>query len=496
MRWMVMLASLLIVAQVAAEPPAAVVALQEQVRTLIETAEPSIAAIVVSTNPAYPALDGKNKPGTLGNYFSVGPRTDGIVPPTRDPLDLSDPRNAADNTFGSGIVLDSRGTLLTNYHLIEGARKIFVRFSDGQSSYADIHAADARSDLAVLRMLSPFSKPRKPVKFGRVQMHDEPLRKATIYRGQFIVAMAHPFATGFRDGKASASSGMISNLRRRAPNLGSDESRQTLLHHYSNLLQTDTRLSVGSSGGAIFNLDGEVIGLQTAIAAISGSEAGGGYAIPMDPIYRRIVEVLRTGQEVEYGFLGVSPGRMTATGLRLGNVSSNSPASRAGLQDGDLIVSVDGRPITELEDLFLLVGGSLAETEIVLEIQRDKAHHVVKPRLAKFAHTFPSIASEQPEPVFGLRVDHSSLLAQQPMLIGERRTITRGVVVRDIEPGSPAAEKLAPAVAGKSMVIISVNGKSVTTPTEFYELTKGIKRITLQLRGATDRTEARTITLP
>ena len=272
---------------------------------------PGIVAIVVSSNPAYDAFKPaeKSQPGVLGGYLTRLRPTDPAMPTERDRLDLSDSRNAADNNFGSGIVIDRDGRVLTNYHLIENAKKIYVRFADGKGSYADIHAADARSDLAVLRMQNPMEK--KPIRFASVRLDDSPSgEKANVFRGQFVLALAHPFAAGFNDGKASASWGMISNVRRRSSPLLGEQSRDGFLYQYSNLLQTDARLNLGASGGALLNLDGEVIGLLSATAAVAGSETSGGYAVPMDPIYRRIVEVLKEGREVEYGFLARLAGRL------------------------------------------------------------------------------------------------------------------------------------------------------------------------------------------
>src|SRR5207248_9225764 len=138
--------------------------------------------------------------------------------------------------------------------------KVFVRLPDRQGSYADIHAADPRSDLAVLRLLNPKLALR-PLKLGEGE-------KAK--RGQFVLSLANPFAAGFRDGKPSASWGIVSNLRRRAPGPAREEERAKTLHHYGTLIQTDARLNLGCSGGALIDLQGRLIGLTSATAAIAG----------------------------------------------------------------------------------------------------------------------------------------------------------------------------------------------------------------------------------
>ena len=124
-----------------------------------------------------------------------------------------------------------------------------------------------------------------------------------------MICLANPFAAGFRDGSPSASWGIISNLHRRASGVTSEIERpgvKPTLHHYGTLIQTDVRLALGCSGGALLNLDGELIGLTTAQAALVGSEAPGGFAVPLDGPMKRIIDVLVRGDEVEYGFLGVT----------------------------------------------------------------------------------------------------------------------------------------------------------------------------------------------
>lgn len=166
-----------------------------------------------------------------------------------------------------------------------------------------------------------------------------------IRKGQFVLSIANPFAAGFRDGSPSASFGIVSNLRRRAPGPANEADRSKVtLHHYGTLIQTDARLTLGCSGGALLNLNGELIGLTTSQAALLGSETPGGFAIPFDDGLKRIVEVLRQGKEVEYGFLGVSMDR-GGKGVRIERTVAGSPAQKVGLQPGHYIVSIAGHPV-------------------------------------------------------------------------------------------------------------------------------------------------------
>ena len=280
---------LLMAAVALSEPPPAVAVLQEQVKAVVEKTNGAIVAVVVShdprhgePDPARPWLLGEHARGMLapmgfGRGFGRGAFG---REPERDKLDLSDPLNAADYTFGSAIVLDARaGLVLTSFHLIDGARKVYVR-GPGGGWYANVHAADARADLAVLKLIPndarPFDK-LKPLPIGTVRTHDDPAAgKATLHRGQFVLTVGHPHTAGFADGQPSVGWGMVANLRQRGPNPNAEEQRTAYLSHYASLLQIDARLALGGSGGALLNLDGELVGLTTSTAALVGSEAAGG----------------------------------------------------------------------------------------------------------------------------------------------------------------------------------------------------------------------------
>jgi S1-C subfamily serine protease len=183
-----------------------VLALQEAVRQSIERAEPAIACIRVSRSERYRefgVLTG-DLPGKLGRYQPA--RTPSGASPQPDPLDLSNPDNVPE-LYGSGVVLDDRaGLILTQAHIIRKAVKVYVRLPGGKGSYADIQAADPRSDLAVLRLLDP------PADLQAIKLGDG----GKLHKGDFVLSLANPFDAGFRDGSPSASWGIVSNLRRRS----------------------------------------------------------------------------------------------------------------------------------------------------------------------------------------------------------------------------------------------------------------------------------------
>jgi serine protease Do len=372
-------------------------------------------------------------------------------------LDLADLAHVP-QAFGSGVVIDAAGLILTNYHVVQDATKIFIRLPGGKASYADIHAADPRSDLAVLRLLDPKAAPLQPLALGDADR---------LERGQFVLSIANPFAVGFRDGQPSASWGILSNIRRRAVSTPREEERTKPLYHYGTLLQTDARLHLGCSGGALVNLQGELVGLTTALAAIQGGETPGGFALPINAGMRRIVDVLKRGEEVEYGFLGVGfqeRGPEGTVGMPLTYVTPGSPAELEGrLHHHDIIVAIDGQLVHDSDDLFVNLGTRLAGSKVKLRVRRAGKEATVEVTLAKLYVPGKKIASAPGRRPFyrGLRIDYTSLLVQ-PARSGR---IPAGVLITDVQPGSAA--DFARLRSGE--IITHVNDRRVTSPEAFYQ---------------------------
>jgi serine protease Do len=466
-------------------------ALEKVMQKAIAYAEPSIACILVSRNEEYrkykQAVEPDDTTGRLGTFHWKS--VDGSkfskeqLDLLRKKLDLADP-NVIPESFGSGVVVDPQGLILTNYHVVRDAIKIFVRLPGNKSAYADIHAADPRSDLAVLRVpatdlpnLQPKILPLKTIALGDGDK---------LQRGQFILSLANPFAAGFRDGQPSASWGILSNVRRRVPGQLREDERSRSLHQHGTLLQLDARLNLGSSGGAVLNLQGELVGLTTALAAIHGGETPGGFAIPLDANMKRIIEVLLRGEEVEYGFLGVGLKERSPeepNGVAVNNLAPGSPADLEGkLRPNDRILAVNGVPIQESDDLFLQLGTQLAGSKVRLDVRRSNgAFHNLEVTLAKFYVPGKKIASSPGKRPFirGLRVDFTSLLYQQPPRL---LRIPAGVFISEVQPNSAAAE----AQARVGEIISHVNGQLVTNPTTFYQLAQQVRGpMELTLAGLT-----------
>ena len=380
-------------------------------------------------------------------------------------------------SYGSGIVLDAKeGLILTLAHVVHKATKIYVRLPGGRGSWADIHASDPRSDLAVLRLLDcpPNLKALKLGDGGKLR------------KGDFILSLSNPFAAGCRDGSPSASWGIVSNLRRRATGVRSDvpsteRNAQLPLYCFNTLIQTDTRMNLGCSGGALLNLQGELVGLTSSRAGIAGGETPGGFAVPLDAGMRRIINALLRGEEVEYGFLGVylmrqedlPEGYVCITNLVPGGPAANAKMNgapfhnvprRARLRDpkGDYILSINGTPIHGNDDLFLAVGMHLAGSTVRVAVSDtpNGPRRICRVTLAKFPSLDGVIASKRPPARGGLRVDWTSTV------IDPIKGIEEGVVIREVLPGSLADKaRLHP-----GMIIKSIDRHKVTNPAEFYRV--------------------------
>jgi S1-C subfamily serine protease len=452
-----------------------VLALQKAIHQSIERAEPSIACILVSRSEKYRQYDTvrPDVPGQLGGFdlSLVGRRFQQNDPEYRAiaSLDLSNPDNVPES-FGSGVVIDAReGLILTQAHVVRNATKIYVRLPGQRGSWADIHAADPRSDLAVLRLLTP------PPNLKALRLGDG----SKLRKGDFLLSLSNPFAAGYRDGSPSASWGIVSNLRRRPTQMVTDfdrnERARLPLYRLGLLIQTDTRLNLGCSGGALLDLRGELVGLTTSLAGIAGGETPGGFAVPLDGGMHRIIEVLRRGEEVEYGFLGVT---LDLLGERedeerfvhIREVLPGGPAMAGGLKSGYYIKTINDKEVHNNDELFLAIGMHLAGNTVRIGAAQTPAgpKGIYEVTLAKYAVAGPVIASKRPPAPRGLRVDWTSTL---PLRWWRNPFIPDGVVIREVQPSSSADK----ARLQEGMIIARVNNSPVKMPADFYREMESLK---------------------
>ncbi len=258
------------------------------------------------------------------------------------------PRNRTVNSMGSGFVIDGSGLIVTNNHVVEGAEGIEVRFQDSTILKAELVGRDPKTDLAVLRV-----KPDKPlptVGFG----DSDRLRI-----GEWVMAIGNPFGLG-----GSVSLGIVS-ARNRDINAGP----------YDDFIQTDAAINKGNSGGPLFDLQGNVVGINTAIFSPSGGSVGIGFSVPSNTAKGVIAQLIKYG-ETRRGWLGVkiqsvtddiaeSMGLTKPRGALIADVTKTGPAEKAGIQAGDVVIEFDGKPVTQMRDLPRIV----AETEIGKRVQ-------------------------------------------------------------------------------------------------------------------------------
>lgn len=398
----------------------------------------------------------------------------------QEPLGASpDSADYIPNEYGTGVVIDRQGLILTNAHVLgtDAANDslYFVTTSDRKTYRAEVKAADPRSDLAVLQIAA---SDLTPIRFGNAK---------SLKKGQVVIALGNPYAIA-RDGQVSASWGIVSNLGRKlspSSTVTPDESKSTL-HHFGTLIQTDAKLNFGTSGGALINLKGEMIGLTTSIAATAGYEQAAGYAIPIDDTFLRVIETLKQGREVEYGFLGVSPLDLAAStiiqggfGAQINGVVPGTPADRADVRRGDIVLAVDGNQVFNTDELMLAVGKMPVDSVVKLTVLRDGRMVELAPQLSKFPVRGRKVVTAPPDTWRGLTVDYATML-----LDPSGRPLTSladgGIVVTAVEAESPAAE----AGLQPNMLITHLGSTPVRSPREFFKLVAEQERA-VELRVAT-----------
>jgi S1-C subfamily serine protease len=286
------------------------------------------------------------------------------------------------------------------------------------------------------------------------------------------VALGNPFNAAGRDGRPSASWGILSNVARRIESTPEQKVRGEMqLRHYPTLLQLDAKLNLGMSGGAVINSKGELVGLTTSAANADGFDAQAGYAIPMDTLGRKVIDSLRQGKEYEYGFLGITLDNQQGTN-RVVSAHRGAPAAAGGVQVDDLILAVGDLPVTDADSLVVAINTIPAGQPVALRLERRGATIERSVKLAKLRVRGPVIATNRPSPWRGLRVDYTSILALTTFGNELSEALAReGVVITEVEPGSEAER----AGLKTGQVISRVGGKPVPNPRAFAQAVEGAK---------------------
>nr|WP_319387690.1 DegQ family serine endoprotease [uncultured Roseibium sp.] len=336
-------------------------------------------------------------------------------------------------SLGSGFVIDgTEGIIITNNHVIEGADEITANFNDGTKLRAQIIGTDEKTDLAVLKV-EPET-PLKAVDFGNSD---------TIRVGDWVMAIGNPFGLG-----GTVTVGIVS-ARNRDINSGP----------YDNFIQTDASINRGNSGGPLFDMQGNVIGINTAIISPSGGSIGIGFAIPAKTAMR-VIDQLREFGETRRGWLGVRIQEVTdeiaeslamneAMGALVAGVTEDGPAAKAKIEAGDVIIKFDGNDVEEMRELPRMVAETAIGKEVEVVVLRKGEEVTINVILERLEESTPTEASvtEDEEPVEEPAAKSEVLgmmLAELDDALREQFSIdadVNGVVVTEVLPDTSAAEK-------------------------------------------------------
>lgn len=344
--------------------------------------------------------------------------------------------------LGSGVIIDAaKGYVLTNNHVINQAQKISVQLNDGREFDAKLVGSDEQSDIALLQLI-------KPDHLTQIAIADSDKLRV----GDFAVAVGNPFGLG-----QTATSGIISALGRSGLNLEGLE----------NFIQTDASINRGNSGGALLNLNGELIGINTAILAPGGGSIGIGFAIPSNMAKTLADQLIQFG-EIKRGLLGIKGMEMSADiakamnlnvqrGAFVSEVLPNSGSAKAGIKSGDVIVSLNGKPLNSFAELRSRIATTEPGTKVKLGLLRDGKPVDVEVTLDK--STSSTASAELIIPA----------LQGASFSDGQMKDGTKGVVIDNVDKGSAAAQ----VGLHKDDIIIGLNRQRIHSIAELRKVLEG-----------------------
>jgi serine protease Do len=367
------------------------------------------------------------------------------------------------NSLGSGFIIDTSGLVVTNNHVIADADEVNVILNDGTTLKAEVLGRDQKTDLALLKVTP--TKPLKAVKFG----DSDKLRL-----GEWVIAIGNPFSLG-----GTVTAGIVSA-----------RNRDIQSGPYDNYIQTDAAINRGNSGGPLFNLNGEVIGVNTAIISPSGGSIGIGFAVPSKTVVP-VVDQLREFKEVRRGWLGVRIQQVSdeiaeslsikpARGALIAGIDDKGPAKPAGIEPGDVVVKFDGQDIKEMRDLPKIVADTPVGKDVEVVIIRKGKEEKKTVKLGRLEDEKKQAALDpkkdatpDSKPVVkkALGLDLANLTDDLRKKHNIKEKV-KGVLITGVDPNSPASEKrLAP-----GMVIAEVQQQPVTNATELQQRIEKLKK--------------------
>jgi serine protease Do len=362
-----------------------------------------------------------------------------------------EPREQDAHSLGSGFIVSANGLILTNAHVVDGADEIKVKLHDRTEKDAKVIGIDKQTDVALLK-IDATNLPA--VKIGNSEK---------IEVGEWVLAIGSPFSMEY-----TATHGIVSALGRQ------------LDSNYVPFIQTDVPVNPGNSGGPLFNMRGEVVGINSQIYSRTGGFMGLSFAIPIN-IARDVQKQLETNGKVVRGWLGVSIQSVNSdlaktfgldkpTGALVGDVSDKGPAAKAGVKSGDVILAYNNQTIDDSGDLPPLVGSTPIGKSVPLKVLRDGKQLTLDVKVAELPSDKDDKdtgnADHESKPLFNIKV--SDVPEQMRQQLGIK---SGGVLVQDVRSGP--AEK---AGIEEGDVIMKVDGKDITDANQFIKLVKGLPR--------------------
>ena len=365
------------------------------------------------------------------------------------------PQERQSSALGSGFIIDENGIVITNNHVIQGADDIIVRVNGDKEFKAEVLGADPLSDIAVLKL--DTKEKFKPVKFGDSD-------KARI--GDWVIAIGNPFGLG-----GTVTSGIISARNR---SIG--------LTRYEDYIQTDASINQGNSGGPLFNLDGDVIGINTAILGRSGS-IGIGFSIPSNSAKIVIDQLIEFG-ETKRGWLGVRIQDVTKEiaeveqldkprGALVASVAENSPSAKAGVKAGDIILEFDGEKINEMKELPIIVARTAVGKKVKVKIWRNKKEITKNITLGRLETSEDFKAPEKENEIKEIKIDSLEItvreLNQDDIKSRNLPNQTSGLVITNIDNSSPLLNSIE-----INSIILEAQKKKIRSPNDLNQVVKEV----------------------
>lgn len=367
---------------------------------------------------------------------------------------------------GSGFIIDKEGHILTNNHVVENADKITVTLSDNTEVEAELIGTDPKSDVALIKVDAGYDLP--VIEFGNSD---------DLEVGEWVIAIGNPFGLS-----QTVTVGVVSAKGR----------SRVGINEYENFIQTDAAINPGNSGGPLLNIDGQVIGINSALYSRTGGYMGIGFAIPIN-MAKFIKEQLLNNGKVTRGYLGVgiqdvdenlaeSFGLEKAGGVLITDVQDDTPAAKAGIKSQDIIVKLGDTTIKDTQDLRNRVAETIPGSTIVLQVVRDGKQKDLKVIIGEQPDDFGAVAhggsTANPLSPFGLAVQELTPDLAEQLGYKDRK----GLVISEVAPGSPASEiGLKPGLLIEEVQKVRV--ESLKDLKRIMEQTEDVDRVLLRIRS-------------